>query len=160
MKQKVYIETSVISYLTAKPSRDIVVSGHQQTTYEWWNKYMAQYDCYISNVVIAEIEQGDPIASLKRIEVVKNIKILEYNPEIEELGKIYLKLFNIPIKSKLDALHLAFATWYKIDFLLSWNYKHISNVVVNISLNEYNSKNNLFSPVLCSPEELMEVYNV
>ncbi len=160
MKQIVYIETSVISYLTAKPSRDIVIAGHQQTTYEWWNHQRKKYECYISKIVMSEIEQGDKSAALKRIEAVKNISLLEYNVEIEELGIVYMKLFDIPYKSKLDALHLAFASWYRIDFLLSWNYKHISNAIVNIKLNEYNSKNNLFSPILCSPEELMEVYNV
>ena len=76
MKQKVYIETSVISYLTAKPSRDIVVSGHQQTTYEWWNNSRPNFDSYISQFVIYEISAGDKLASQRRLDVVRDLKEL------------------------------------------------------------------------------------
>ncbi|MBM2816608.1 MAG: hypothetical protein HW421_3370 [Ignavibacteria bacterium] len=156
-KQKVYIETSVISYLTAKPSRDIVIAGHQKTTYDWWHKPRYKFDCFISEFVISEISRGDKNEAEKRLGIVKDIKYLEYNPEIERLGTIYFKLFNIPEKSKLDALHLAISVWYKIDYLLSWNCKHIANAIVNLRLREYNNKNNLYSPILCTPDELMEV---
>ncbi|MEI6091012.1 MAG: type II toxin-antitoxin system VapC family toxin [bacterium] len=156
-KQKVYIETSVISYLTAKPSRDIIIAGHQQTTYDWWHKTRHQFDCFISEFVIDEINLGDKEAAEKRIKAVNDFRYLEFKPEVEQLGIEYFRLFNIPEKSKLDALHLAIAVWYKIDYLLSWNCKHIANAYVNLRLREYNDKNNLHSPILCTPDELMEV---
>ena len=155
-KQKVYIETSVISYLTANPSKDIVVAVHQQITNEWWHKARQKFDCYISDVVLAEIEKGDSKAALSRIDAVKDIRILEYNPEIEKLGLVYLELFKIPDKSKLDAAHLALSVWYNIDILMSWNCKHIANALVNIKLRENNNRNGLFTPILCTPEELLE----
>ena len=158
-KPKVYIETSVISYLTAKPSNDIIIAGHQLITTEWWERIRIKFDCYISEFVIMEISRGDKNAAFKRLEVIQNMKILEHNPDIEEIGLKYFKLFNIPKKSKLDALHLAIAVWYQIDFLLSWNCKHIANAIVNFKLREYNNKMKLHSPILCTPEVLMEVEN-
>ena len=158
-KQKVYIESSVISYLTSKPSKNIVVAGHQQTTYDWWNKARKKLDCFISDFVIHEISLGDKDEARKRLDAVKDFTFLENNPDIEELGLIYFKLFNIPEKSKFDSLHLAITVWYKVDFLLSWNCKHIANANVNLKLREYNNKNDLFTPILCTPEELMETKN-
>jgi predicted nucleic acid-binding protein len=157
MKQKVYIETSVISYLTSKPSRDIIVAGHQQTTYEWWYNSKPNFDSFISQFVIDEISSGDILASQRRLDVVGDLKELQVNYEIEKLGSIYLKLFNIPNKSKLDAFHLAVAVWYNIDYLLSWNCKHIANAIVNKKLIEINNKMGLNSPMLCTPLELFEV---
>lgn len=157
MKQTVYIETSVIIYLTSNPSRDIVVAGHQQTTYEWWNQSRDYFDSYISQFVIDEISSRDMLAANKRIEAIKNINELQVNDEVEKLGDIYLKSFNIPEKSKLDAYHLAIAVWYNIDYLLSWNCKHIANAVVNKKLIDINNKMGLNSPILCTPLELIEV---
>ncbi len=157
MKQKVYIETSVISYLTAKPSRDIVVAGHQQTTYEWWNNSKRYFDCYISQFVIDEISSGDPLASKKRLEVVQDLSELQVNFEIQKLGNNYLNKLKIPEKSKLDAFHLAIAVWYNIDYMISWNCKHIANAVINKKLFEINNNLGLNTPILCTPLELLEV---
>jgi hypothetical protein len=138
----------------------LIIAGHQKITLDWWEKAKNKLDCYISEIVISEISQGDKIAAEKRLDSVKGFKYLEHNNEIEQLGIKYFKLFNIPEKSKLDALHLAISVWFKIDFLLSWNCKHIANAFVNLKLREYNYKNDLHSPILCTPEELMEVYHV
>lgn len=156
-KQRVYIETSVISYLTSKPSRDIIISGHQQITNEWWIKSRSKFRNYISEFVIDEISKGDKIASKKRLNSVNNIQILEYVNIIDDLAISYAKLLSIPDKAKLDAFHLAIAVYYEIDFLLSWNCKHIANAVVLSKLRDYNQNNNLFTPILCTPLELLEV---
>lgn len=155
-KRTVYIETSVVSYLTSNPSRDLVVAGHQRITSDWWNGIRPNFDCYISDLVEIEISRGDKNASEKRLKAIKNFQYLEYKPEIETLGNIYFKLFSIPEKSKIDALHLAIAVWYKIDIMLSWNCKHIANAIISLKMHEYNNKFNLHSPILCTPEELME----
>src|SRR3972149_6137720 len=101
-KQKVYIETSVISYLTAKPSRDLIVAGHQQITTEWWHKAKNKFDCYISQIVLEEIRKGDFNASSNRLKAVQNITELGFSTEIEDLAIQYLELLNIPQKAKLD----------------------------------------------------------
>ncbi|MFH1050811.1 MAG: type II toxin-antitoxin system VapC family toxin [bacterium] len=156
-KQKVYIETSVISYLVSKPSRDLVVTGHQQITAEWWKKTRNKFDCYISQVVIEEISKGDKIASSKRLNSVSDFPVLAFNSDIEDLAVKYVELLNIPEKSKLDAFHLAFAVMFEIDFLLSWNCKHIANAMINFKIKDYNNKNSLYVPFLCTPQELLEV---
>lgn len=156
-KQKVYIETSVISYLTSKPSRDLITAGHQKTTYDWWHKSKPKFDCYISEFVVDEISKGDKEAASKRITVTSDIPLLKYFEEIDNLANKYVELLNIPEKSKADAFHLATAVWFKIDFLLSWNCKHIANALVSYKINEYNRMNSLYIPILCTPLELMEI---
>ncbi len=118
-KKKVYIETSVISYLTAKPSRDLVIAGHQKITYDWWHKSKKKFDCFISQIVIEEIKLGDKNAASKRLEAVRGLPDLGYSSNIENLAIKYIDLFRIPDKAKLDAFHLAYSVLFKIDFLLS-----------------------------------------
>ncbi|MEI6091150.1 MAG: type II toxin-antitoxin system VapC family toxin [bacterium] len=156
-KQKVYIETSVISYLTAKPSRDLVTAGHQKTTYDWWHKSKHKFDCYISDFVTQEVMQGDKEAAALRLDVIENLDILVVNNEISELADIYFQLLSIPYKSKIDAYHLAFTVWYNIDFLITWNCKHIANAINIQKINSYNAVNKIWIPVFCTPQELMEV---
>jgi hypothetical protein len=152
----VYIESSVISYLTAKPSRDLIISANQQITYDWWKNYKSIFACFISDVVMDEIKLGDEIAANRRIEAVSEFQYLIIVNEIKFLSEKYLKLFQIPDKSKLDALHLAIAVYHRIDYLLSWNCKHIANAFVNKKLREFNLLNDLHVPILCTPNELME----
>ncbi|HPI21118.1 MAG TPA: type II toxin-antitoxin system VapC family toxin [Candidatus Kapabacteria bacterium] len=156
-KQTVYLETSVISYLTAKPSRDLVVAGQQQITQDWWQNAKPKFNCFISQFVIEEIKKGDNEAALKRLSVVSDIPSLEYDEKIDNLALKYIELLNIPMKSKADAFHLASTVWFEIDYLLSWNCKHIANAVVSYKLNKFNKDNFLHVPILCTPLELLEV---
>jgi hypothetical protein len=155
-KQKVYIETSVISYLTAKPSRDLIIATYQKITYNWWHFAKNKFDCYISDFVTQEVSQGDKKASALRLNNIKGLDVLVVNDEISDLANKYFKLLNIPIKSKIDTYHLAFAVWYNIDFLITWNCKHIANAVNIKKINAYNLMNNIWMPVFCTPQELME----
>lgn len=156
-KQTVYIETSIISYLTSRPSRDLVTASNQKITYDWWHKSRPKFDCYISDFVIWEIAKGDKDASEKRLKAVEGMKQLEYKPEIEELSYKYMELLKIPQRSYLDSVHLALSVWYEIDYLISWNCKHIANAIIFYSLKEYNKINSLYVPILCTPSELREV---
>jgi hypothetical protein len=155
-KQKVYIQTSVVSYLTSIPSRDLIIASYQKTTYDWWHRSKNKFDCYISDFVTQEVSQGDQKAASLRLNVIKDIDILVVNDEISKLSDIYYKLLKIPEKSKIDAYHLAFAVWYNIDYLITWNCRHIANAINIKKINNYNLKNNIWIPVLCTPQELME----
>ncbi|MFQ5752721.1 MAG: type II toxin-antitoxin system VapC family toxin, partial [bacterium] len=121
MKATVYIESTIVSYLAAKPSRDLIVAAHQQLTMEWWDLICPQVDCFVSAFVIQEISAGDEEAANKRIEIVKDIPVLELNHEIQKLAQRYFDSLDIPEKARLDASHLAIAVWHEIDYLLSWN---------------------------------------
>jgi len=157
MKPTVYIESSIISYYTSRPSRDLIVAAHQQITSEWWDIVHPEVKCLVSPFVILEISAGDKEAAQKRIKVVRDLSVLELNLEIQELAETYYNALKVPEKAKLDASHLAVAVWHEIDYLLSWNCKHIVSGRVKKIIEEINNDLNLKTPVLCTPEELMEV---
>ena len=157
MKPNVYLETTVISYLAAKPSRDIIVAAHQQITGEWWELARGNVTGFISPFVIQEISAGDPEAAQKRLHIVEEFSVLELNPEIQSLALMYFDRLEIPDKALLDASHLAVAVWHEMDYLLSWNCKHIVSGRVIKALEGINSSLGIRTPVLCTPEELMEV---
>jgi len=157
MKPTVYIESTIVSYLTAKPSRDLIVAAHQQITNEWWDLIRPEVDCFTSPFVLQEISSGNEEAANKRIKIVKDLRVLELNKEIQKLAKNYFDSLDIPEKARLDASHLATAVWHEIDYLLSWNCKHIVSGRVKRVLEKINADLNIKTPVLCTPEELMEV---
>ncbi|MHB1687706.1 MAG: type II toxin-antitoxin system VapC family toxin [Ignavibacteriaceae bacterium] len=157
MKQSVYLETTIVSYLAAKPSRDIVVYAHQQITQEWWENARTKLDCYIFPFVIQESERGDDEAVKRRLKLLSGIPVLELHNEIQRVSEIYFNRLNILDKAKLDAVHLAVACFYKMDYLLSWNCKHIVSARIRKNLEKMNNELKLFTPVICTPEELTEV---
>ncbi len=160
MKPTVYIETTVISYLTSKPSRDLIVAAHQQITHEWWGKMLPSYQPYISPVVLEEISRGDAQEAEQRIQKVATFPLLEVSAEVNELAKYYSSKLSIPEKAIADLFHLALATWHGMDFLASWNCKHIVNGRVKQVLEKVNKLRGLDTPIICTPEELMEVEDV
>ncbi len=157
MSASVYVETTIISYLASKPSRDLIVAAHQQITLEWWSHIRPQVSCYISPFVIQEISAGDQDAVRRRQEYIKDIPILQVNSEIQQLARLYYEELTIPNKARLDAAHLAIAVWHEMDYLLSWNCKHIVSGRTRKALEKINSRLQIRTPVLCTPEELMEV---
>ncbi len=157
MVTTVYIESTIISYLAAKPSRDLIVAAHQQITNEWWDTIKQQVECYISPFVIQEISAGDQEAAKRRLDLIEDLSILEVNKEIQNLAQKYFAALDIPEKSRLDAFHLALSVWHEIDYLLSWNCKHIVSGRIKKMLDKVNLELDLKIPILCTPEELMEV---
>jgi len=157
IKSIVYIETSIVSYLTAKQSRDVIAVAHQQLTLEWWEKVCPQVECVISAFVTQEASRGDPKAAQKRLEVLSQLRVLELNDEISTLASKYFTALQIPESSKIDASHLAVAVWHKTDYMLTWNCRHIANGRVRKMIEDINLELGLKTPVICTPEELMEV---
>ncbi|MFQ5640620.1 MAG: type II toxin-antitoxin system VapC family toxin, partial [bacterium] len=130
---------------------------HQQITHEWWDKALPLYEHYISPVVLEEISRGEPKAAESRLQKVKSFSLLEVVPEVNELANLYYSELDIPEKAVADAFHLALATWHGMDFLISWNCKHIVNGRVKLGLEEINTTRGHRTPLICTPEELMEV---
>jgi predicted nucleic acid-binding protein len=157
MKSSVYIETSVISYLTAKPSRDLIVVAHQQITNEWWENALPHYDIFVSPIVLEEISRGDVNAVQSRLEKVSPFSVLEVLPEVRNLADAYFSALDIPEKARADSYHLAIASWHGMDFLVSWNCTHIANGRIKMMIEEINAKQGIRTPIICTPEELMEV---
>ncbi len=156
MRPRVYIETSVISYLTAKPSRDLIVAAHQQTTNDWWENALPNYEAFISPIVLEEISRGDANAVQSRLAKVSTFPVLEILPEVRNLADTYFSAFVIPDKARADTYHLAVASWHGMDFLVSWNCTHIVNGRIKVLIEEINAGQGIRPPVICTIEELME----
>lgn len=156
MKQTVYIETSVISYLTAKLSRDLIVAAHQHITNDWWENALSNYEAFISPVVLEEISRGDSTAVKARFEKVSTFSVLEILPEVRNLADTYFSALAIPEKAQADTYHLALASWHGMDFLVSWNCTHIVNGHIKMLIEEINAEQGIRTPIICTPEELME----
>jgi hypothetical protein len=155
MKKKVYIETTIPSYITAALSNDIIIVGHQKLTIDWWENNSCYFDLFTSEIVLDEIGKGDRNQEEKRIELLKKVKILDFNNEVEALGIRYFNYFNLPKKALFDAYHIAIAVYYEIDFLLTWNCRNLANANVRKKLAEYNIKEGYKIPDMCTPEELI-----
>lgn len=154
MATTVYIETSIISYLTARPSRDLVIAARQAITADWWVKQRPRFDAYISALVEEEISAGDPTASAQRLQAVVGIPSVAILPAAQVLASKLLAAKAIPANSVEDALHIAIAAAQGTEYLLTWNFKHINNAETKALIATVIESAGLRCPVLCSPEEL------
>ncbi len=130
MPQRVYIETTVVSYLTARPSRDLVIAAHQQITHEWWDSHRGDYELCTSEIVFREAGAGDPQAAQERLDVLKDILLLETRQEAQNLAKELVRAGALPAKAFEDALHIAVAADQRIPYLLTWNLRHMANATM------------------------------
>ena len=155
MATTAYLDTSVISYLTARPSRDIVAMGHQQLTREWWELRRHDFDLHISELVLFEAGRGDPAAARARLELVAQLPVLRINAEARALSAKIFRATTLPDKASSDALHLALSAVNGMDFLVTWNCTHIANGVVLKIVNAVCRDNGYDPPIVVTPEELM-----
>ena len=158
MRPKVYVETSVISYLTSRPSRDIVVAANQEVTRDWWGKARNRFDLYVSEAVVQEIKEGDPEAAAERKRNIMSVPMLIGSPEALALTKKFLSQGVVPARAATDALHVAMATVYGIDYVVTWNCKHIANALAQREIARVSRSCGYEPPVLCTPLELLEDY--
>jgi predicted nucleic acid-binding protein len=152
----VYLETSVISYYTSKVSRDLVIAGHQQITRDWVENHLRRFDSFVSEIVVEECSRGDSKAAAARLEFLNEIGILELNPDVLDLAKKFVDEGSVPKPYSEDALHIAIATCHGIDYLVTWNCKHIANAQVWSKLRFISNSAGYELPIICTPEELME----
>ncbi len=153
-KPKVYLETSVISYLTARPSRDVVKLAKQELTREWWATSRHYFDLYVSIAVIEEIRRGDPEAAQLRMDAVAGITRLDTTGKVDALLDQLLSAKVVPKGVVLDAYHIAMAAVHDMAYLLTWNCKHINNATQKSKIAEILTKAGYAEVVLATPEEL------
>lgn len=156
-KPTAYIETSVVSYLTSRPSRDIVVAGQQQVTQQWWDCARDRYVCVVSEVVLREIRAGDAQAAERRLAVVRGFPTLAVTPEVFSIAAVYNDQLGLPERAAVDVLHIACCVSYRIEYLLTWNCKHIANGGVLERLRDVNSGRGWYVPLIVTPDYLLEV---
>lgn len=156
MKPKVYVETSVISYLTSRPSRDVVVAGHQQTTREWWHTCRDRFELVASQIVLGEAASGNPEAARERVAVLGELDLLAVTPEAMTLAQQLVKSAAIPAKAAQDAMHLAVAVTNGVAYLVTWNCRHLANALLRTKIEEACRAAGYEPVVICTPEELLE----
>ena len=150
----VYVETSVLSYLAARPSSNLIVAAQQELSREWWELGRFHYRLVISRFVLDEIAKGNPEAAERRLELASELPLLEVDNEVLQLSREFLKRGIIPPKGEADSAHIAVATRHGIDYLLTWNCRHIANASIQRRLEAVASKDSYELPIICTPSDL------
>ncbi len=154
MAPKVYIETTIVSYLTANPSSDLIAAAHQEITKDWWNYHRRYFELYASEFVTVEAEAGNPEMARRRLEVLSSIQLLTVEPVALELGRTLVKQGPLPEKAETDAFHIAVAATSGMNYLLTWNCKHIANAQMQAGIGRICRAIGFEPPIVCTPEEL------
>ena len=156
MKLKVYLETTIVSYLTARPSRDLITAAHQQITQQWWQTQRARFDLFVAPPVMQEAQAGDPDAAARRIAALHGIPLLTLSEEAAGLAQALIQPGPLPTKAVVDALHIAIAAVNGMHYLLTWNCTHIANAAIRSDIEDVCRARGYEPPVICTPEELLE----
>jgi predicted nucleic acid-binding protein len=151
----VYIETSVVSYLTALPARDLLVAAWQSATLQWWQNRRADFELCTSQLVLDEAAAGHPEAAERRRRSLANIPILPITSAVSDLAASLLKEGALPEKAADDALHLAIAAYHGVDYLLTWNCRHLDNAEMKPMMRSVCAVHGYVCPEICTPLELM-----
>jgi hypothetical protein len=154
----VYLETTIPSYLVARPSRDLVTAAHQQITHEWWATARGRFDLYVSEAVLDEIRSGDPDSAARRMEIVAEIGVLAFSDDVESLIRVYYRRLGLAGSATGDLPHFAYAVAYNMDYLVTWNCRHIANGQVIRRLTVVNGEIGRRTPVIVTPEELVATF--
>jgi hypothetical protein len=155
MKASVYVETTIVSYLVAEPTKDLIQAAHQQITREWWAA-RDRFDLFVSAAVVAEARRGDTAAAARRIDALAGIPMLTSGPRAGALVRSLLQSGALPATARVDAAHVAIAAINGVDFLVTWNLRHLANAAVRGKIDEACRRVGLVPPIICTPEELME----
>jgi hypothetical protein len=155
-KPSVYVETTVIGYLTARQQPDPIVAGHQLATKKWWLNASDRFQLVISQAVVEECAAGDSIAAEERLQVIDGIRLVPFDVRVQELIQLLLDNFAVPHTEPEDAAHIALAAVHGVEYLVTWNFRHIANPSTRRKIEEVIARVGFRPPVICSPEELLE----
>ena len=154
-RKRVYIETTVVSYLTAHGSRDVVRLAHQEISRDWWARCRGDFELCISQFVLDEAGDGAPEAAAKRLSALDDLAVLADSPAARRFAKALLANGLLPARAAIDALHLAMAVVHEVDVLLTWNCRHLANAAILGDIGRFARDNGYDMPIVCTPEELM-----
>jgi hypothetical protein len=151
----VYIETSIVSYLRQRPSSQIVMAARQIMTHQWWNQERANYELVTSQYVIDEASAGDPTLAAERLQSLDGIPLLPLDPAIEAIGNEIIARAILPRSATIDALHIATVAHHRIEYLLTWNCRHIANARILPRIHDVLTDLGISIPIICTPEEML-----
>ena len=155
VSETVYIETSILGYLTARSTKNLILSANMEITQAWWINRRNLFTLYISEVVLDEVAEGDAEIAGKRLEALQDIPLLSVDETALTLAEQFLLRSNLPPKAATDSVHIAIATIHGMDYLLTWNCKHIANAQIQKKLAQISLEFGYEMPTICTPYELM-----
>ena len=155
MPPSVYLETTILSYLTARPARDLIGAARQQVTRDWWGERRQRYTLYVSEVVLAEAAVGDPDAAARRLDAAAGLPLLEITAAVAALAVTLRARVRLPERAAVDAVHMATAAVHGVDYLLTWNLRHIANAELRPLMEAACRAAGYAPPVIATPDELM-----
>lgn len=128
----------------------------QQITREWWQTRRQHFDLFTAQLVIDEASEGDPDAATRRLEVLKDVPLLEPSEDVAELAQTLVEQIPFPERETDDAIHIAMAVVSGMDYLLTWNCTHIANAARRSAIESVCQSRGYEVPIICTPEELLE----
>ena len=152
----VYIETSIVSYLRQRPSSQVVMAARQLLTHRWWSAERANYELVTSQYVLDEASAGDPILVAERLQSLDDIPLLPLDPEVGAIANEIMHRAILPPRAAVDALHIAIVAHHRIQYLLTWNCKHIANAKILPRIHDLLAELGLQIPIICTPEEMVD----
>lgn len=155
LSKLVYVETSVVSYLTARPTSDLLAAAWQKTTSDWWEAHRSAYNVCTSPLTIEEAGRGDPGAAARRLEALSDIDVLPITDAAIELASSLIREGALPPGAENDALHIGIAAAHGVDFLLTWNFRHLANAQARPAIRSLCAQQGFASPEICTPSELI-----
>jgi hypothetical protein len=155
MMKTVCVETSIVSYLTALPARDLLAAAWQNATSRWWETQRLRFEIFTSRLVLDEARKGHPQAAQRRLDVLQTLAHLSMPDPVTDLAMALLTEGALPEKATDDALHVAVSAYHGVDYLLTWNCRHIANAEVADAIIEVCREKGYDAPKICTPEQLL-----
>jgi hypothetical protein len=154
MKPRVYVETTIISHLTARKSRSSMLAGQQEATRLWWAGAASQFELVTSQIVLDESSAGDKAAANRRLAVLQSIPLLDVTDEAKLIARRLVQAQAMPAKAVQDALHVGIAATHGALFLLTWNCRHLANALMRRAIDATCLAAGYIAPTICTPYEL------
>ena len=155
MPASVYLETTIISYLTARPSRDIQIRAHQEATRRWWRTRRREFRLFVSPLVLDESASGDAGAARRRLRLLRGIPLLALSDPVTRVSDSLVSRGAVPREAEVDAVHVALAAVHRMEYLLTWNCRHIAKATKRVEIEEICREQGFEPPVICTPDEML-----
>ena len=155
MMETIYIETTIVGHIAGRIHSNPFVAARQHATRIWWREKASKYTVLISQLVLDECSDGDPAAAVERLDVVKDTDLIESSEEVDALAAALITGHAVPASEPRDAFHIAIAAVNGVNYLLTWNFKHIANASLRGRIEQICRDAGFDPPVICTPDELM-----
>ena len=150
-----YIETSIVSYLRQRANTQVIAAARQLLTRQWWDEERSNYELVTSQYVLDEASAGDPLLASERLQSLDGIPLLPLDPQIAVIANEIVSRAILPPQASIDALHIAMVAHHRVQYLLTWNCKHIANGKILPRIHNVLTELGYPIPIICTPEEMV-----